>query len=696
MRASTAPSTVRLDVEVLRGVAVALVIADHAFGLPSGGYLGVDVFFVLSGFVITRSLLAEHRRAGRIDLVAFAARRVRRLLPAALLVVLVTAAVSAALWYRPRTLSVLGDAVAAVLGTTNWHLARAGTDYFGETAPSPFRHFWSLAVEEQFYALWPVVLWVLLAVVRHRIGILLVVSALVATGAVAAVVHGPLAGADYFNTILRSWELLIGAVVALAPRLPLGSRAAIATRTIAVAAVGAGVLVADPRWAATVPVVVGTALLVASGDLRSAVAVRLARPLIALGRVSYSAYLWHWPALVVAAVVAPGPLGAGCAVVVALVLAALSTRFVEEPLRTAGRSARRGRRRRGPGSSRARLVAVAAPVTVLVMSVSTVVAVDPASVAAALDRPVAPPGPTAPFRDADALADAVSRAADARSSDDRAPDARSSDDRADAWSSDARLADAAQQTSLPRSMQDGGCLVTPGAPLRTCGDPGTVDVLVLGDSTTVAWSPAVIGALPDGATHAVVGVSSCSAVLPTAKVAHRWDRACRASKRAMLRAVEEKDPSIVVISAVAGDFREHLLDIAPDGAEELWRRSMAETIAALAVDGRKVVVLSAPQYGPDVRSCPDRLHGFAACAASVTPDAAAKRTAEAAAVASSPSRAVWLDAGSWLCTPTSHSCPPVIDGTLVRVDEVHLTEAFSRRLVPLVRDAVDWDGLLRR
>jgi peptidoglycan/LPS O-acetylase OafA/YrhL len=718
-------SATRLDVQVLRGVAVALVVAAHAFGVPRGGWLGVDVFFVLSGFVITRSLVAERERSGRIDLVRFAARRIRRLLPAAAVVLVATTALSWAFWYRPRASTVSGDAIAALLGSMNWHLARNGTDYFADDAASPFQHFWSLSVEEQFYAVWPVVLVVLStpAVRRLRHGRLVAVAALTVAALGFALAAGPLEGPVYFSTWTRAWELLLGATCALLPAPGWSRRTAAWIRAVGAVAVVGGIGAAAATLLPTVPVAVGTAALLVAGDLRprGGLLGACTGAWAALGGISYSAYLWHWPLLVVAAAALPGPVGASIAVVLALALATASTRWVERPFLAAAsprsrrrrhggaRSARNGGARstrnrvaddRGARAGRRRLVLVA-PVTVLVVSASTATAFDPATAATAavtlgptglLNLAALPgaagtasnaapvhAGSTEPFADRSALARAVG-----------------ADDPAAAGSGDgtAALAAAARRAALPAAMQDGGCLVTVGAPLRTCGSTSGVDVLLLGDSTTTAWSPTVIGALPTGTTHAVVGVASCSAVLPDRRVADRWDAACLATKRALHARVAELDPRVVVISSVTGEYREHLGDLPDDEAREHWERSLAQTVAELRDGHRSVVVLGAPQYGPDVRSCPDRLSGFARCATPPTPDAVAKTAAERSAA--EHGRFPFVDGASWLCDAERRSCPAVIDGTLVRVDQVHTTRAMAERLVPLMRSAVDWDGLLTR
>ena len=201
----------------LRGLAVTAVIVNHLRpnALP-GGWLGVDVFFVLSGFLITSLLLAEHRATGRVDLRHFYSRRARRLLPALFLLLVVLAIVARIAPDAAGFQGLRGDGLSALGYVANWHFVLAGTSYFGAFAPSPLRHLWSLSVEEQFYLLWPLALVVVLR--RHgarAVGIVAFGLALASAVAMAlAYGNGAHISRAYFGTDTHAHGVLLGCVLA--------------------------------------------------------------------------------------------------------------------------------------------------------------------------------------------------------------------------------------------------------------------------------------------------------------------------------------------------------------------------------------------------------------------------------------------------------------------------------------------------
>ncbi len=359
---------------------------DHAnVGPFDGGFVGVDVFFVISGYLITSLLLREADRTGRVSLRDFYARRARRILPAALLVIVATLVLSVLYLDGAAALLVGEQAIWATFFAANIKFARDSTDYFAADQPaSPLQHYWSLAVEEQFYLFWPLILLVALLLLRKRLGgphkpaIVVLVIAIVASFAwsLYSTDNSPLSA--YFSTTARAWELGIGALGAAA--MPYLARVGPTPRAVAswvgVGLIGWSALVyepgtAFPGYAAAVPVV-GAALLLVGGNG----AVRRwgpqgllsLAPMRAIGDWSYSLYLWHWPLIIVAAYIWEPVSGwRGVALlVVATALSAATYRWVETPFRVAPVLTKKAR-----GRTRSLLLY---PATVLVVLPSVAVA----------------------------------------------------------------------------------------------------------------------------------------------------------------------------------------------------------------------------------------------------------------------------------------------------------------------------------
>ncbi|WP_415624337.1 acyltransferase family protein [Phytohabitans flavus] len=380
----------------VRGLAVAAVLAFHGgIGFMPGGFLGVDVFFVLSGYLITSLLLNEHAGTGTIGLLAFWGRRVRRLLPALLLVVVTVVIVSRWLLPPQELPALRWDTVAALTYVANWRMADRGGDYFTATgAPSPLQHTWSLGIEEQFYLLWPLVLAGLLTVRavrtrplsgRRRALLLAVcVGGAGASALTAALSYRPdRVDRVYYGTDTRAAALLIGCALAvlLARRVDVPPTRSGQRRLGIAAAAGAALIVwllvyADggAAWlyrgglavaAIAVAAVIAHAVVAAGAPTARLLALP---PLVLLGRISYGVYLWHWPLFAWldagrTGVSGPGLFALRC--VATLAVAALSYRLLELPVR----SGRWPRLRPRPAAAFAGCAITAAAVIGLVVTI---------------------------------------------------------------------------------------------------------------------------------------------------------------------------------------------------------------------------------------------------------------------------------------------------------------------------------------
>ncbi|GGI37992.1 hypothetical protein GCM10010988_16750 [Cnuibacter physcomitrellae] len=366
---TTPRRALRPDIQGLRALAVVAVILDHAIGWPLGGFVGVDVFFVISGFLITGLLLRDVERTGRVSFRDFYAKRMRRILPAALVVLAITAAAGFVVFNVTRAWQTVWDAVYSLVFVANWHFAAQGTDYFhASDAVSPLQHFWSLSVEEQFYLVWPGLVMLLLLVLpgalrpgaaasgsasaasASRMRAVRIVVGIAAAIVVAASFGWAVlqTGSDptvaYFSTLTRAWELALGAVLAAAVplllRLPSALRAVLGWAGLAgiVASfflIDGGSTPFPGPWAA-LPVAATAVLIVGGvGGGRQRHLFPLTNPVsVFLGDMSYSLYLWHFPVIVFFAVLlpTPGPTTTGIVLATIGALSLVSYFLVEQPL----------------------------------------------------------------------------------------------------------------------------------------------------------------------------------------------------------------------------------------------------------------------------------------------------------------------------------------------------------------------------
>jgi peptidoglycan/LPS O-acetylase OafA/YrhL len=348
------PRRYRPEIQGLRAIAVLAVVADHLAGWPKGSFVGVDVFFVISGYLITGILVREFEARATISFNGFYARRIKRILPAGLFVIGTTLCATRVLAGIDRYHFAAKDAIAAVLFIANWRFAHTGVNYFNQSLPpSPLQHYWSLSVEEQFYFVWPWLLLVLLlSGLRLRLwrrehtrlvaGVaIVVISGVSLAWAFAATSRNPTAA--YFSTFVRAWELGLGALVAIAARPLAGcdARWRRVAASIGLLGVLASLFVVPssggfPAPWALLPTLATAAVLGAGAGLSGGPLLLLTNPASRyLGDLSYSIYLWHFPVVILIVTVFPQYSFAYWLVGLGLIfgLSAASFQLLENPAR---------------------------------------------------------------------------------------------------------------------------------------------------------------------------------------------------------------------------------------------------------------------------------------------------------------------------------------------------------------------------
>ncbi len=666
---------VRPEIQALRTIAVLGVLLYHLWPTRlTGGFVGVDVFFVVSGFLITDHLLREISRDGKVSLARFWARRARRLLPASLLVLAVTALATWAWVPEARWSQFGGEFVASALYVENWALAAQSVDYMAlSNLKSPVQHFWSLGVEEQFYILWPLVLVAgHLAARRLARNSFLFIAVLLSIVTIASLAYSIILTdlqptVAYFSTFTRAWEFGAGALLAIAGKRsgPLFSGAlAVLGSWSGFVLVGVSMLMFDaatpfPSFTAALPVL-GTLLVIASGSPTSRLAptglVSL-KPVQFIGDVSYGTYLWHWPLIVLLPFVMGAPLTIWSKVTVLLVsilLGWLSKKLIEDPIR------------QHPAIVRSR------PTSTLVATAGAMAVVVAAVMPLAAHR-IAPP--EAPVTGA--LEDCYG--ALAMLQDDCGPveqiPLRSSlsSFAADLPSEEIRSCEFAASSGDFRRCEFGS------------SDPAGPRVALIGDSHATRWVEALTEVVTaESGSLSTFLVSGCASVTSrTTGSAWGFDAAyaeqCRIASERMLSAVEED----LELDTVILTDRTRLYVTDNTEFHPLTVDMVAETIERLKNAGKRVIVLEDP---PEMNAVPPQGGGSAPDCLSNAPQASDCSLPAAAAQFSDPmvlgaeranAEVVGLD--DLFCD--TERCMSQIGGVVVYSDDNHLTRSFAMSLV---------------
>jgi peptidoglycan/LPS O-acetylase OafA/YrhL len=660
------PVGFRSDIQGLRAVAVLLVVLYHA-NLPglSGGYIGVDVFFVISGFLITAHLLGTFARKGRIDFGDFYARRIRRILPASLVVLLLS--VAASLIFVPPLLlpPIMRDALLTGLYVPNFAFANRSIDYLSDPNPSIFQHYWSLGVEEQFYLLWPAILVVAFLLFRKsRRGLLI---ALVVTFLISLALSLFLTSRSqpwaFFMMPTRAWEFAIGGLVAylmtsthfeLKPRwgAVVGWSGLVG---VIACAIGYDDATVFPGTAAIFPVF-ASALVILGGSTtpaaRTAGALLSIRPMVSIGALSYSIYLVHWPILMIPQIVSSDqrdlPLAATLGLaLVSVPLAWLLYRFVEEPARSWSWLATR-RPRRTLWLS----LAVAVLVVSLCVSAVRMVATWPLE----SNQSASPLARSAPL-DATTFVPANLR-----------PGLReASSDNPDIYANKCHLSETETDAT--------GCSIgMTEAPLT---------VALFGDSHAAQWYPAFAAMADRGeillSTHTK---SSCpSAMIPPDVLAVPYPE-CGTWRTGVLERLTSDPPDIVVLSNFAASVG------TPGDATfpEMWERSMQATVSMLSKRSQVIIVGDTPHFEIAPPTCLSAHIEDATACAGAPEESLWPEIAQAERDAASGGGGLYLDPIRFLCDEVQ--CPVVLGDVLVYRDSHHMTATFSASLSESLRPLI--------
>ena len=706
----------RPDIEGLRAVAVIAVVLFHAgVAFLPGGFVGVDVFFVISGFLITGMLWRETGRTGTVSLRRFWGARARRLLPASVLVGVVTAIVSALVLPPLQSKTVSIDAITSALYVSNYWFAFTGVNYFGKDnllSPSPYQHYWSLGVEEQFYLVWPLLILFTAWVIRRfrRGGVdrpaspkpYLAVLALVAAvsfflSAALTYVLPPIA---YFSLPTRAWQLALGGIVAFTVvwwrTLPAAAAAVVGWSGLALIVTAYFLINGSspyPGVVAALPTV-GAALVIGAGcaaSSRGVGALLGTAPMRAIGRVSYSWYLWHWPVLVLVPAALGHKLGVGAtvaAVALSLLLAILTMRFVENPVRFSDALRNSPRRSLAMGG-----VTTAAAVIAGVVTLFTV------------QTPVGRGPDATPLRVAVARVSAGSPIVDFDAA------VRNAFDQVQAG-----VAASLSMTAVPpnltpaltgqaaemESMQSGGCLrVIPldSSPHPDCatGDPNSpVTVALIGDSQSAMFNPAFEKLTADRGWRLLrFAKVACPIVdLPSAKhfdsVAEGLTR-CAHWREGIMERLRVERPALVVVSSARGYGNEGLGIWGQPGFNHFddgWVGGLGRFTAEMRALGSQVLVLGpTPGSSGLVPVCLSaHMDDPLACSFPVPRFASPAGIArERAAVEGAGGQ--YADTTELFCA--RGQCPVIVGNVMVFYDSGHLSREYSLTLSPVMGALAD-------
>jgi peptidoglycan/LPS O-acetylase OafA/YrhL len=699
-------SKTRADLQGLRALAVVAVILDHLIGWPLGGFVGVDVFFVLSGFLITGLLLREHDRTGTISFSGFYRRRIKRILPAAILVLATTVIASFLAFNVPRAMETLGDGIAGFFFVANWRTALIGTDYFQSGGPvSPLQHYWSLAVEEQFYVIWPLLMvLIFVAASRWRLSVkrthlvvavaMLILCTFSFLWALSETKTAPTWA--YFSTFSRAWELGVGAIAAVFVssfrHIPSWARPILGWVGLCGIIVSLFTIRPDasfPAPGAALPVLATVLVVIAGTGGEQRFLWPLMNPVTSyVGDISFSLYLWHFPIIILGtAVWGDDPLTLLAIAGATLLAAVYSFHLVEDPIRksdwlsdgwrTPQRARRRKRSRRRPQklSRNYQLVALS---LVLVVTGGLLAAVfQPSPVvtqAAQMALPVETPAPDAP------AVPPLLAALQAEIS--------------------VGLRAASYPDALLPTMDQAIASVQAPPEVAACGNTGKLvnresctwgseaapnHAVIVGDSVSMTYVGALSKVLPADWKLTSMGTFACS--FTNFDQVGPIGAGCVDRKADAVDEINASQPEVVFI---ANSYWQGPLPGAENSptADE-WEANLESLLPKIAQSVGKIVFLAAPPSELNPKSCYTPVSSPADCSSAITSTwsnqaAAEKKLAESVG-------GEWIDSSEWFCLHSN--CPIFVGSTPVRSDLTHMTVEYAQRIAPVIGEALELRGI---
>lgn len=712
----------RLDIEGLRAVAVVAVVLDHLFHWPKGGFIGVDIFFVISGFLITGILLREAQRTGHISFKNFYIRRIKRILPAAALVLSVTVTAAYLIYYAGRANSIAIDAFWSILFSANWRFAILGTDYMNSgTSVSPLQHYWSLGVEEQFYIVWP---WVILAglFVARKIklnmrGTTIVVSTFILVPLVVSFIYSLWETREfhtvaYFSTFSRGWELAAGALLAVitANFRGFNLNVRVSLLWIGLFFLASSFLLIGPETVFPGPYallpVLGACLIILAGtgehvDNYDRAAWLLSNPVSRyVGKISYSLYLWHFPVIIyLAAFLAAGTIGYYLtAISLMLAFSIASFKLVEDPIRMGTF----GRRQVGNHAMKRDSIRWSRSGTVAMASFGVMILLTPIAVLAVFGTQTQMAGET------NAIAGTPGPAA-GTNVESRQLMLKTALAATEWPSLTPNPAEMGPDGALakPAEWINDGCLGGDLSPLahdkdviqnaKHCvygNDNAPKSMIIFGDSTTMSFVPGLRKAL-DGHDWKVYifTVAGCSPTLVEPAGNDGSAEECIRFKSWVMSEVQRIHPTQVVSSFLRNDGQ---LVGHPQGAEadRRWQRQVTAMGKFITENGSEFILLGAPNpAGSDPSQCISRVSKPADCVTNLSGNFASNEIAMEHAVSDVGPRAKYVSTKDWFCVDAA--CPAFIGTTSMFADINHISALASEELAPLLANSLGLvDGAL--